>query len=447
MDLNDLRRKRKAAADDMTAKAQALTDIEAGEGVTEAALTKAQAAFDAAEAEFKALDQQVKRGEAVEAAQAASAQSEVNPSAVTAGAPVPGTQVAGQQVPAAASNPEDRGVDVGLMMAALAANRGDRQAACDHLEQAGHSGVSAALSGATDGAGGVTIPRAQSQTMIDLLQPRVALERMGIQRHDMPAGELRNARVASGPTASYGAENAATAESEPTFDAVQQNFKTLSSLVPIGNALLRHSSASVGLTVRNLMLDAMGLKKDIALIRYDGTGDLPKGLLNWALSGHKQAAVANSVAAVETAIDTAVNVVEESNVMMLAPGWIMRPGTKNFLANLRHPTTGFKVYPSIQENGQLKGYPIFTTTQIPNNLGVGSDESEVYFLDAAEIMVGSSQTITIASSTEAAFVDAGGDTISAFQRNLTLMRAVEEHDMAPSHDEAIAVINGVGWSL
>jgi HK97 family phage major capsid protein len=440
MDLNDLRRKRKAAADDMAARAQALTDIEAGEGVTEAAMTEAQAAFEAAEAAFKALDVQVKRAETVEAAQAASAQSETTAPAAPNPAP-------GQTAPAAAANPEDRGVDVGLMMAALAARGGDRQAACDHLEQAGHSGISAALSGATDGAGGVTIPRAQAQTMIELLQPRVALERMGIQRHDMPAGELRNARVASGPTASYGAENAATAESEPTFDAVQQNFKTLSSLVPIGNALLRHSSASVGLTVRNLMLDAMGLKKDIALIRYDGTGDMPKGLLSWALAGHKQAAVANTVAAVENAIHTAVNVVEESNVMMLAPGWIMRPGTKNFLASLRHPDTGFRVFPSIRDSNELEGYPLFTTTQIPNNLGAGTNETEIYFLDASEIMLGSSQTITIASSTEAAFVDSSGDTISAFQRNLTLMRAVEEHDMAPAHDEAIAVINGVAWSL
>ncbi len=442
MDINDLRRKRKAAADDMQAKAQALTALEADDATTDEALQSAQGEFDAASAAFKALDAQVQRAEQVEAAQAASAQSETD-----AGETQTGATGGAVQVPAQPADPAQRGADVGLMMAALANQRGNRDAACAQLEDAGHSGISAALSGATDGAGGVTIPRAQSQTIIDLLQPRVALMQMGVQMHDMPAGELRNARFATGPTASYGAENAATVESEPTFEPVQQNFKTLSSLVPIGNALLRHSSASVGMAVRDLMVNVMGQTKDIALIRYDGSGNLPKGLRHWALAGHVDAGVANSVAAVEAAIDGAVNVVEESNVLMVAPGWIMRPGVKNFLANLRHPTTGFKVYPSIDASGDLKGYPIYTTTQIPNNLGGGGNETEIYFLDAAEIMVGSSQQITLATSTEAAFVDGGGNTVSAFQRGLTLMRAVEEHDMAPAHDEAIAVIEGVAWSL
>lgn len=446
MDINDLRRQRKAAADDMKAKAQAITDLEAGDSVTEEAMASAQAEFDQAQAAFEAADKAVKRAEAVEAAQAASASSETDAPAQPV-AQTGGQQTGGQTVAAVTENPEDRGADVGLMMAALATSRGDRQAAVDHLDNAGHSGISAALSGATDSAGGVTIPRAQSQTLIQLLQPRVALERMNVQRHDMPAGELRRARVASGPTASYGAENGAIVESEPTFDNVDQNFKTLSSLVPIGNALMRHSSISVGRTVRDLMLNAMGQKKDIALIRYDGSGDMPTGLRNWVLPGYWQDAVANTVAAVEAAINKVVNTVEESNVLMLAPGWIMRPGTKNFLAALRNPITGHKVYPEIDASGTLKGYPIFTTTQVPNNLGGGGDETEVYFLDAAEIMIGSSQQITIATSTEAAFVDQSGDTISAFQRNLTLMRAVEEHDMAPAHDEAIAGLNGVGWSL
>ena len=41
----------------------------------------------------------------------------------------------------------------------------------------------------------------------------------------------------------------------------------------------------------------------------------------------------------------------------------------------------------------------------------------------------------------------GGTTYSAFQNDKTLMRAVSEHDIAPRHDEAISVINGVAWSL
>lgn len=438
MDINDLRRQRKAAADLMAEKATAITELQAAETPDQSAIEAAMAEFAAAETDFKSRDEAVKRAEAVEAAQAAAATSEIN-------APASGT--ATPPLPAAAQNPDEEAVDVGMMVAALANHRGDREAAAEQLEQAGHSGISAALSGASDGAGGVTVPRAMSQRIITLLQPRITVRRMGAVVHDMPAGELRNARIASAPNASYGSENGMIVESEPTFDKVDQKFKTLTSLVPMGNALLRHSSASVGRVVRDLMLQQMGLKSDIGFIRYDGSGDLPKGLRHWAPGANWQTGVGNGVAAVEAAINQAVSVVEDANVMMLKPGWIMRASTKNFLASLRDPNSGAKIYPEIDAKGELKGYPIGVTSQVPNNLGVGSNETEVTFCDFAEIMIGESQDITVSTSTEAAYVDVNGDTISAYQNNLTLMRAVAEHDLAPMHDVAISGITGVNWTL
>lgn len=451
-DLNDLRRDRRAAADTMLSTLAVIEALEAAlpgadasaedQAAHAANMEEAQAAHDAAVAAHKAADAAVRRREEAEASAASSATSEAGGTAPTSGVTVPGASQ-----PAQAANPADVGADVGLMMAALASARGSRDDAMRRLEAAGQSGISAALSGASDSAGGVTVPRPQSETFIGLLNARVALMRAPVQTFDMPAGEVRMARAVSGPTASYGAENGATVESEPTFEAVEPKFRTLSSLVPIGNALLRHSSASIGRVVRDLMLEAMALKKDIGLLRYDGTGNNPKGVLNWALPGHILPTVANTAAAVETAIRSIVNIVEESNVMMAAPGWIMRPGARNFLAALRHPTTGFKIFPEIDNSGTLAGFPIYTTTQLPNNLGAGTNETEVMFIDFAEIGVGSSQEITIATSTEAAFVDQGGNTVSAFQRGLTLMRAVEEHDLVPMHDEAIGVINAANWSL
>ncbi|NRB17719.1 MAG: phage major capsid protein [Rhodobacteraceae bacterium] len=87
-----------------------------------------------------------------------------------------------------------------------------------------------------------------------------------------------------------------------------------------------------------------------------------------------------------------------------------------------------------------------TTSQVPNNLGTGND-TEITFADFSEIMIGDDQDIRIASSSEASFVDTNGDTVSAFQRDLTLMRAVSRHDLAPAHDEAISVITGTSWGL
>ncbi|PRZ48698.1 phage major capsid protein [Tritonibacter scottomollicae] len=437
MDINDLRRMLKAAADAMGDKAKAIEDLEAQDDAEAGALEAAVAAFETAEGEFKALQVKVTRAEAVERAKAATATSELD----TTGSAAP------QAAPAMPKDPEYEGIEVGFMAHALINCKGDRDRAVARLERDGHSAISAALSGATESAGGVTLPRPQAQQMIALLRPRITVRASGARVHDMPAGELRNARQATSSSAAYGAENAGIVESEPTFDKVEEKFKKLTTLVPLGNSLLRHSSASIAQTVRDDILKEMALKNDLAFLRFDGSGNTPKGLRSWALAEHWQDAVAGTdPAVVEQAIRRIVSKVEDANVAMTTPGWIMRGSAKNFLASLRW-ANGFKVFPSIDDSGVLHGAPIRKTSQIPDNLGAGGNETEVYFADFAEIMIGDTMDITFETSTQASFTDQSGNEVHAFQRDLTLMRAIAEHDMAPAHDEAIAGLNGVAWSL
>ncbi|WP_322889314.1 MULTISPECIES: phage major capsid protein [unclassified Yoonia] len=432
-DLNDLRRDRKAAAAAMQTCADKIATLEAAEKPDATAIAAAVAEFETAEAAFKDVSARVARAEAVEAAQAAAAG---DGDVQDPPAPRPA---------ATAKNPEHAGIEIGFMMSALANTKGDKDKAVKQLEKDGHSGISASLSGATEGAGGVTIPRAQATDIIGLLRARVTVRASGARTIDMPAGQLRHARQSSAATASYGAELAPSAPSQPGFDAVQQNFKKLTSLVPISNTLLRQSSVAMAMLVRDDMLRVMALREDLAFLRNDGTGDLPKGLLSWMPAANFETGVAATAAAAEAAVRRAVDRVEEGNVAMVRPGWIMRPSAKNWLANLRD-ANGNLLFPSIDQNGTLRGFAIQTTTQLPNNLGVGTDETEVIFADFDEIMIGDSLVVTISSSTEAAYVE-GGETKSAFQKDQTLMRTVAEHDLAPAHDAAIAGFRGAGWSL
>lgn len=435
-DINDLRRERKAAADQMQDAVAALEELEtAGTAEDAEEYVAAQQAFADAEAAFKQADAAVKRREGAEAASAAAA----------SGGDATGGQQSAQ--PATAKSEADLGVGAGLIVHAMAAGRGDVDKAVARLERDGHSGLSAALSGATDSAGGVIIPRAQSSELIQLLRARAVVRQAGARTSPMPAGELRTARQSASATASYEGENAPMVESEPEFDAVQKSFKKLTSLVPVGNSLLLHAGAFVGQTVRDDMLAVMRLKEDISFVRADGSGNQPKGLRHWVLAPNWTAGVAATAAAAEAAVRRCVSQVEDSDVPMSKPGWIMRASAKNWMASLRNPDTGFLVFPSIDRDGTLMGYPIHVTSQIPDNLGVGGNETEITFADFDEIVIGDSMTIRIDASREAAFVDVNGDTISAFQRDLTLMRAIAEHDMAPMHDEAISGFNAVGWSI
>ena len=443
--LDDLRRDRKAAATALSAAADAIDALEAaGTGPTAAEHIAAVAAFDAAQQSFKDLDARVARAETVEATMAAAAQGgdEGRPLA-------PNAPNASAGAPARPQNPAERGVEVGFVVHALARARGDRDKAAAFLDQEGHSGISAALSGATEAAGGVTIPRPMAEGLIALLRARVVVRAAGARTFPMPAGQIRQAKQIASATATYQGENAAITPSAPSFDKLDQSFKKLTGLVPIGNSLLRHSGLAMAQLVRDDLVKVMALREDLAFIRGDGAANTPKGIRNWIAAGNWLAATNAGIAANATAADLAlrkaISVVEDNNVALTNPGWIMRASTKNWLASLRD-ANGNLLFPSIDQNGQLKGAPIYVTSQLPNNLGTAGDETEVYFGEFSEAMIGDSMDLNVSMSTEAGYMD-GGNFVSAFQNDLTLMRTISEHDFALEHDVAFSGFNAKGWSL
>lgn len=437
--LDDLRRARQAAAATLQATAEAVTALDQNATATDAPeYVAAVAAFETANAAFKRADASVNRAETAEAAAAAAAVGDQ----LQAGATTP--------QPALPSNPAEKGVGLGLMVHALARNKGDRDKAAADLDKQGHSGISAALSGATDAAGGVTIPRPMASEMIDLLRSRVVVRNAGARTFPMPAGQIRHSKQTASATAGYGAENTRIVESEPTFDKVDQSFKRLTGLVPIGNALLRHTGVQMAMAVRDDLVAVMARREDLAFIRGDGSANTPKGIRNWLLASNWIAALNGGIAANATAAEAALrrvfSRVEDANIAMANPGWIMRASAKNFLAGLKD-AAGHPLFPTIETTGTLMGAKIHTTSQIANNLGTATDETEIYFGDFAEAMIGDSMDLSIGVSTEASFVDTSGATVSAFQNDLTLMRAISEHDFALAHDQGFAGFNAKGWSL
>lgn len=434
-DLNDLRQARSASATAMQTALESIETLESAATPDADALTAAQAVFDQAEADFKAADTAVKRAESVEAAQASAARG--GDETVTAPAP---------SAPAQAARPEDKGIEVGFMVGALANSKGDMDKAIASLEKTGHGQVAAIMSGVTDGAGGFAVPEPLAQDIIDLLRPKVIVRRAGAQTGPIPAGRMRNARLATGATAAYAGETGAAVASAGTVDAVDLAFKKLMALVPISNDLLRQSPLAMARAARNDVVRQMAAREDIGFLRNDGTSGTVKGLKSWCLPANWEVEALKTVAAVEAFIDSRVNAVEDADVPMIAPGWAMRASTKNFLGGLRNPDTGYKVYPSIDTDGTLKGFPVYTSSQIPNNLGAGSD-TEITFCDFSEIMIGDALNLRIQTSDQAAYVDTNGDTISALQRDLTLMVAISEHDLAPMHDAAISGGTVTGWSV
>ncbi len=121
----------------------------------------------------------------------------------------------------------------------------------------------------------------------------------------------------------------------------------------------------------------------------------------------------------------------------------MHPRSKNHLINLRD-ANGNLIFPEIRTaSPTLYGWPVFVTTNIPVNLGAGT-ETEVYFVDMMDAIIAESSGLEIVVDSSAAYLEAGS-LVSAFTRDETLMRAISRHDFAMRHDVSVAVKNVLTW--
>lgn len=298
-------------------------------------------------------------------------------------------------------------------------------------------------------AGGFLVPTQFSQDFITLLRSKTVMRKLGVPTLQLPTGTIKIGKATAGATAGYIGENNNAPKSELATGQVALTFKKLAVLTPVSNDLLRYSSPGADAIVRNDLMAAMSVKEDSAFIRGDGTDGSPKGLLNWAVNGNKVTAN-GTVSNQNTATDLGklMQKLMEADIPMVNPVWIMAPRTKNYLITLQN-TNGAFVYKDEMAQGTLWGYPFAITTGVPTNLdftGAGSsDESEIYFFDAGQAVIGEAENIMVDASQEAAYHD-GSAVRAAFSLDQTVVRALAEHDFVVRYDKAIAILQGVDWA-
>ncbi|MFO6447857.1 phage major capsid protein [Erythrobacter sp. NE805] len=395
--------------------------------------------FAALEADIKALDESIERHQkAIEAA--ARLQEPATPAAPS----TPATPAA--KAPAQVA---EKGLRFGAAMRAVAAAGGDRQRAVAIAESWGHSGLFAQQSGLTGPAGGFLIPEDVSGELIELLRPASVVLSLGPVILPLPNGNLTMNRINVGTTASYVGELQNIVATGVQFGQTKLSAKKLAALVPISNDLLASASTQADAVVRDDLVMSMATRMDLAFIRGSGTQFSPLGMRN-ILTG-TSFATSNVIAANGTV--NLANVTNDlgklelallnANIAMTRPGWIMSPRTMMFLWNLRDGNGNY-AFPEMQ-NGQLRNKPYRVTTQIPENLGGGTNESELYLADFANVLVGEQSGVELAISTEAAYVDASGNQQAAFSRDETVVRAIAKHDFGLRHLATLAILTGVTW--
>lgn len=339
------------------------------------------------------------------------------------------------------------GLDMAGAVICLAYSKMQLGPAIDHAKKTNMGeGVAKALEASTAGPGGILVAPQYSSELIDLLTPRAVVRSFRPLTMPMDSGIMHVPRMTTGSTSSYIGENSQPAASQQAFDNVVLQAKKLGTLVPMSNDLLRRGGPMVQTIVRNDILRSQALKEDVTFLRSSGTQFTPKGLYYWAPAANKITANGTvNLANVTADLGALVLVLEEANVAFSNPGFVMAPRTKQYLLTVRDGNGNY-AFRDEMLRGSLWGYPYRTTTQVPKNLGNGGDESEVYLADFDDIVIGQTMAVEVAISNEASYIDENSTLVSAFSKDQTVVRVLQEHDLASRHNESIAVLEGVTWS-
>ncbi|QLT44222.1 phage major capsid protein [Citrobacter freundii] len=419
--IEELRRQRAG----INEQVQALATIETTGGtLTAEQLTE----FASLQQQFTDISAKIERLEAAERAAALVAK------------PVKGTQHA-PGISVKAEPKQYTGAGMTRLVMSIAAAQGNLQDAAKFAaEELNDPSVSMAINTAA-ASGGVLIPQNLHSEVIELLRDRTIVRKLGARSIPLPNGNMALPRLAGGATASYTGEGKDAKVSEARFDDVKLTAKTMIAMVPISNQLIGRAGYNVEQLVLQDILTAISVREDKAFMRDDGTGDTPVGMKARATQWNRllpwEAAAEVNLQTIDAYLDSIILMAMDGNSNMISCGWGMSNRTYMKLFGLRDGN-GNKVYPEMAL-GMLKGYPIQRTSAIPANLGDGGKESEIYFADFNDVVIGEDGNMKVSFSQEASYQDGDGNLVSAFSRNQSLIRVVTEHDIGFRHPEGLVL--------
>ncbi|AIY65192.1 phage major capsid protein [Pseudoalteromonas piratica] len=426
MGITQMRREQAAIADQV----KALADKEQkGEQLS----AEDQAKFTELSTQFDELTAKISRAEQAEKMAAATA--EPVKSAITA-------DVAIQSKKAPAVYPGAKAARFAMSVAAAENNPVD--AAKFAESELGDKEVAMALSTASN-SGGVLVPENIASEVIELLRPKAVVRSLGARVMPLVSGNLSIPRLIGGATSSYKGENDAQNAESGQLDDVKLSSKTQMTIVPMSNELIGKSGFAVEQIFLSDMIAAIATRQDKAFLRDDGTNNTPTGFKAVATTAGQTVAWSGSktVAEIDAYLNSLILKVMESDSLLVSPGWGLSPRTFMTLKGLRDGK-GNLVYPELAQM-QLKGYPVQHTSTIPANLGAGTNESEIYFADWNDVIIGESDQLTIDFSREATYNDNAGNLVSAYSRNQSVLRVVTGNDVGFRHNEGLALGTGVTW--
>jgi HK97 family phage major capsid protein len=293
--------------------------------------------------------------------------------------------------------------------------------------------------------GNLLVPPAMASEIIEFLRPSTTFLQAGPRRVPLENGSYFQSGGSTGASAGYGRENSVPGYSEATFRDINLFAKELQGKTAISNTLLKRGVSGIRAFVDDDLRAAMAETMDLNMFLGDGLQNRPLGIYN--IPGTSSRVATNSASPTAAQIDAdarwAINAL--ININLAAGKWTMSQETAGYLEDVRDGN-GNPMYPSMgAANPTFKKIPVLVTTNLPTNLGAGSNRSHISLIAYNHVLLGEEDGITVRVSSEAAYTDASGNLRSAAERDETVMFAVARHDVGVRHTRAVALLTDVQW--
>lgn len=250
-------------------------------------------------------------------------------------------------------------------------------------------------------------------------------------------------KVTGGTTAYFVGEQDNVTSSEVSTGTLTLTAKKIMGQVVASNELLEDASTNIANNIMMDLTDEISLLQDQTAIRSSGGANKYKGLLYLADSGNKFNSAGDSLTNILDDLFGAVTKLQENNIPMRRPGWILSPRTANALKQATDGTGGY-FFKNEMDNGELLGMPFKVTNTVPTNLGGGSDESEIYLADFAEVIWAPKEEIELRLTPNGAYYN-GSNVVSGLSNDSSVITGRVRMDFNVRRPEAVVVIEQVSY--
>lgn len=284
--------------------------------------------------------------------------------------------------------------------------------------------------------GGYTVPQNLHNEIIPLLRQTSVTRALGVRELPLPNGNLTIVKQTGAANFTWVGENAPIGNSKVTFGNLKLSAKKLAGIIPISNELLRDTSLAADRFVRDEIVSGIAEAEDITALYGTGSENAPKG-------------ITVACAAKKIAVDGELT----ANTIYEMVGKLMSVKLTNPMLAWRIPgvlwaklygmqtAAGNYIFRDEMKDGKLCGYPF----KIDNNITVSDDanaKTQIFFGDWQHFLIGVESALQISVSTDASYTD-GNKSVSAFENDLTLMRAITREDFGVRYEEAFVWADGI----